>query len=90
MGKKSRNRAARIHLTDAEINPETDTCLLSRTVPTGIGNPLEVDTLEKDWPRLPTLNKFVSKLTERDVSNDVTPKLGQVNRTLGLRDETLL
>ena len=79
MGKKARNRAARILVTDAEINPETDTCLLSRSVPTGIGNPLEVDTLEKDWPRLPTLNKFVLKISERDVSNDVTPKLGKVN-----------
>ena len=78
MGKKARNRARRVHWAyeDEEINPESDTRLLGRSGPIGFGDPSYVDQLKTDRTRLPTLNKLVSTHTERDVSNDVTPKFG--------------
>ena len=81
MGKKARNRARRVRWADEddEINPESDTCLPRRSGPIGFGDPSLVDQLNMDRRRLPTLNKLVSTESERDVSNDVTHSLAQLD-----------
>ena len=83
MGKKTRNRAKRLHWADddEEINPESDTRLLGRSGPIGFGDPSYVDQLKTDRTCLPTLNKLVSTPTERDVRNDVTLSLGVLDST---------
>ena len=85
MGKKARNRAARATWTDDEINPKSDTRLPERSGPIGFGDPSLVDQLKMDRRRLSTLNKLVSTESERDVSNDATHSLGELDNIISPR-----